>query len=275
MNAAKSQVLTISPQQHVQEVTVKSGDCLLPSASSARYLGVHLDNCLDWDTLVNYVVTTVAKKIGALWRARRSLARRSCQVYVKVVIMPDLLYGACCFSAAMREGQLKPLRTVQNRAIRCIDGSPGQPCSRCSLPVPCQRAPQAENNDHHLALYPHPHQPCARPASDSGTRHPYPPSAVKWPTTRLVSQANRSLSGDFLLLVLCCGTFSLVRSAQLPGYLSLSMHVYHTPVEGLVRVAADISALLSLPVQFSYPHAVSQIHSLAVISILFSYYVLP
>ena len=101
LNATKSQVLTISPQQHVQKVTVKSGDCLLPSASSARYLGVHLDNRLDWDTHVNYVVTKVAKKIGALWRARRSLSRRSRQVYVKAVIMPDLLYGSCCFSAAM------------------------------------------------------------------------------------------------------------------------------------------------------------------------------
>ena len=30
LNAAKSQVLTISPQQHVQEVTVKSGDCPHP-----------------------------------------------------------------------------------------------------------------------------------------------------------------------------------------------------------------------------------------------------
>ena len=124
LNATKSQVLTISPQQHVQEVTVKSGDCLLPSASSARYLGVHLDNRLDWDTHVNYVVTKVAKKIGALWRARRSLSRRSRQVYVKAVIMPDLLYGSCCFSAAMREGQLKRLQTTQNRAIRCIDGNP-------------------------------------------------------------------------------------------------------------------------------------------------------
>ena len=94
LNATKRQVLTISPQQHVQEVTVKSGDCLLPSASSARHLGVHLDNRLDWDTHVNYVVTKVAKKIGALWRARRSLSRRSRQVYVKEVIMPDLLYGS-------------------------------------------------------------------------------------------------------------------------------------------------------------------------------------
>ena len=69
-------------------------------------------------------VTKVAKKIGALWRARRSLSRRSRQVYVKAVIMPDLLYGSCCFSAAMREGQLKRLQTTQNRAIRCIDGNP-------------------------------------------------------------------------------------------------------------------------------------------------------
>ena len=97
----------------------------LPSASSARYLGVHLDNRLDWDTHVNYVVTKVAKKIGALWWARRSLSRRrSRQVYVKAVIMRDLLYGSFCLSATMREGQLKRLQTAQNRAIRCVEGNP-------------------------------------------------------------------------------------------------------------------------------------------------------
>ena len=63
LKAVKSQVLTISPRQHLQEVTVKSGDCLLPSVSSARYLGIHLDNRLDWDTHVG-VILYVLQRTG-------------------------------------------------------------------------------------------------------------------------------------------------------------------------------------------------------------------
>ena len=48
-------------------------------------------------THVNYVLTKVEKKIGALWWARRSLSRRSRQVYVKPVIMPDLLMAPAAF----------------------------------------------------------------------------------------------------------------------------------------------------------------------------------
>ena len=48
-------------------------------------------------THVNYVLTKVEKNIDALWQARRSLSRRSRQVYVKAVIMPDLLMAPAAF----------------------------------------------------------------------------------------------------------------------------------------------------------------------------------
>ena len=102
-------------------------DTSLPIVKSARYLGVFLDNRLSWDVHVSAIVTKVARKIGALWRARRCLSRSSRKIYVKAIVMPDMIYGACSFSAALRVTQLQRLQAMQNRAIRCIDGSP--PCS--------------------------------------------------------------------------------------------------------------------------------------------------
>ena len=79
------------------------------------------------DVHVSAIVTKVARKIGALWRARRCLSRSSRKIYVKAIVMPDMIYGVCSFSAALRVTQLQRLQAMQNRAIRCIDGSP--PCS--------------------------------------------------------------------------------------------------------------------------------------------------
>ena len=127
LNASKSQVMTISPQHAGPEVSIVCCDTSLPIVKSARYLGVFLDNRLSWDVHVSAIVTKVARKIRALWRARRCLSRSSRKVYVKAIVIPDMIYGACSFSAALRVTQLQRLQAMQNRAIRCIDGSP--PCS--------------------------------------------------------------------------------------------------------------------------------------------------
>ena len=119
--------MTISPQHAGPEVSIVCCDTSLPIVKSARYLGVFLDNRLSWDVHVSAIVTKAARKIGALWRARRCLSRSSRKIYVKAIVMPDMIYGACCFSAALRVTQLQRLQAMQNRAIRCIDGSP--PCS--------------------------------------------------------------------------------------------------------------------------------------------------
>ena len=64
--------------------------------------------------------------------------------------------------------------------------------AHCSLPVPCQRALQAEHIDHHLAVHPRLHQPCARPASEPGTRHP----TRLQQSNGLLNQGNRSRRGQ-------------------------------------------------------------------------------
>ena len=77
LNASKSQVMTISPQHAGPEVSIVCCDTSLPIVKSGRYLGVFLDNRLSSDVHVSAIVTKVARKIGALWRARRCLSRSS------------------------------------------------------------------------------------------------------------------------------------------------------------------------------------------------------
>ena len=65
--------------------------------------------------------------MGALWRARRCLTRKSREQYVKSVVMPDLLYGSVAFSGCLRQDQRSRLQVQQNRAVRAVFGLP--PCT--------------------------------------------------------------------------------------------------------------------------------------------------
>ena len=62
--------------------------------------------------------------MGALWRARRCLTRKSREQYVKSVVMPDLLYGSVAFSGCLRQDQRSRLQVQQNRAARAVFGLP-------------------------------------------------------------------------------------------------------------------------------------------------------
>ncbi|XP_065182692.1 uncharacterized protein LOC135813528 [Sycon ciliatum] len=94
------------------------------SSRSTTYLGVVLDSKLSWDAQVDRIVSKTTRKIGALWRARRSLSRSARRLFVQAVVIPDIVYGSNAFFPALLGRQLDRLGLLQNRAIRAIDGHP-------------------------------------------------------------------------------------------------------------------------------------------------------
>ena len=64
------------------------------------------------------------RKIGALWRSRRSLSRSARRLFVQAVVIPDIVYGSNAFFPALLGRQLDRLGPLQNRPMRAIDGHP-------------------------------------------------------------------------------------------------------------------------------------------------------
>ena len=120
LNTSKSHVLRISGQ----DITVKCRGNLLPAVPHAKYLGITIDEHVRFDEHVNNAVKKASQKVGALWRARRCLTRKSREQYVKSVVMPDLLYGSVAFSGCLRQDQRSRLQVQQNRAARAVFGLP-------------------------------------------------------------------------------------------------------------------------------------------------------
>ena len=126
--------MTFLPHRQVDNplVTVQCRGVAVPTASTTTHLGVVLDSKLSWDAQVERIVSKTTRKIGALWRARRSLSRSARRLFVQAVVIPDIVYGSNASFPALLGRQLYRLGLLQNRAIRAIDGQsathPTQPC---------------------------------------------------------------------------------------------------------------------------------------------------
>ena len=125
LNAKKSNVLVFTSNSRQQpDVVVRCRNDVLPHTTSAKYLGILIDERMAWQPQVDRCISRTARKIGSLWRARRCLTLASRRKYFLSVIMPDLIYGSSAYGSGLTHNQLNRLQVAQNRAARAVFGRP-------------------------------------------------------------------------------------------------------------------------------------------------------
>ena len=78
LNAKKSNVLVFTSSSGKQpDVVVRCRNDVLPHTTSAKYLGVLIDERMAWQPQVDRCISRTARKIRSLWRARRCLTLAS------------------------------------------------------------------------------------------------------------------------------------------------------------------------------------------------------
>ena len=102
LNAQKTQVLFVKPGggADVQE-HVRCRGQPLEATTSAKYLGVVIDNELSWQPHISHVTRKIGPVIGQLWRHGRSLSLRARQVWYVSMIQAHLFYGSNCFFSSL------------------------------------------------------------------------------------------------------------------------------------------------------------------------------
>ena len=96
----------------------------LNTVFSARLLvGVVIDNRLIWEEHISFVMCKVAKKIGALQRARRMLSPQARKLFLTPVIFPELDYCSSVFGCGVRVRDLLRLEALERRALRICAGA--------------------------------------------------------------------------------------------------------------------------------------------------------
>ena len=92
----------------------------LEQVSQCKYLGITIDDKLNWKAHISILRRKLAKTIGLLYRTRQYLNHTCRKLILNSLFISHLKYGLICYGRTF-ETNLKPLNILFNQAIRCIN----------------------------------------------------------------------------------------------------------------------------------------------------------
>ena len=91
--------------------------------NETKFLGVIIDNNLNWKSHITYISKKVAKGIGIILKARKVFNKDTLSTLYFTLVYPYLNYCIHVWGRAYNT-HLKDLFVLQNKAIRIINGVP-------------------------------------------------------------------------------------------------------------------------------------------------------
>jgi hypothetical protein len=124
LNVDKSNYMVFSRKHILTVCDVSINSTSLNRIYQTKFLGVHIDWKLSWNYHVTYVKNKIAKSIGILCKAKKTLKSDSLITLYYSFVFPYLSYcmeiwGGCCYTV------LKPLFIQQKRIIKIISSDKG------------------------------------------------------------------------------------------------------------------------------------------------------
>lgn len=99
------------------------GDNVIEQTTTYKYLGVMIDDKLNWKPQIDKMCAKLASVCGVISKVRHILDRKSLILIYNSLVESRLRYGILSWSTASNQ-QLNRLKVLQNRALRFIDFSP-------------------------------------------------------------------------------------------------------------------------------------------------------
>jgi len=129
----KFMIFSLSPRGPRQNVKMNLGGKRLEQVSTYKYLGVHMDEKLNYARHVHEAVTKAKKGIGAICRSIRKWApKETLRTAIGTIVIPALLYAAEVWYPACSKDQIKVER-MQKYATRLIENNFGKEIQYQSL----------------------------------------------------------------------------------------------------------------------------------------------
>lgn len=119
LNIEKTKYMIIGNVKEQVKSDIKINNEIIEKVKQYKYLGVIIDNKLNFKDNVTYICKKVAKKVGVMARTRRNLNFLSAVNIYKTIVSPHFDYCASILFASS-EGDIDRLQKLQNRAMRVI-----------------------------------------------------------------------------------------------------------------------------------------------------------
>jgi hypothetical protein len=117
----KSMIVTLKKKININEIKIKIDDKEIEIVSEMKYLGVFIDNKLNFNKNVDYISKKIARKYGLLCRLNKKLTPACKITLYKSLISPHIDYCSSILFSATNE-QFGKLQKLQNKIMRLIIG---------------------------------------------------------------------------------------------------------------------------------------------------------
>ena len=122
----KTQYILFIPRSKAKDEPVNfmlhMGGHIIEQTSTYKYLGIFIDEKLNWEPQIEKMCAKLASVCGILSKVRHFLDRNSLMLIYNSLVESRLRYGILSWSTAS-DHQLNRLKVLQNRALRFIDFS--------------------------------------------------------------------------------------------------------------------------------------------------------
>ncbi len=121
LNVSKSKSLLFSRNRNMvnERIIIRVGDQQLEQQDVYKYLGLYLDNRLNFDKHVEYLCNNVKQKLGTLGKIRKYLDQGTSLMLYKSLILPVIDYGDIVYMTTS-QNNLGKVQKLQNSACRII-----------------------------------------------------------------------------------------------------------------------------------------------------------
>ena len=127
INPQKSSPLIISPKSNdkapYQNLTILFDGFKINLSKSVKYkyLGVQIDDNLTFKTHINFLYSKLSRTLGVMFKVKHYLPKTYLLLLYNTLFHPHLIYCISAWSSTFST-YLNPLQTLQNKAIKLIEG---------------------------------------------------------------------------------------------------------------------------------------------------------
>jgi len=112
-------IFTKLPRDQLTALTIKIGNETIQRVEYTKFLGIQLDDKLNWHEHIKYIKNKLSSGLYALNTSKRLLEREHLIKLYYTLINPHLNYGVTLWGSS-KKSDIKQLYIMQNKAIRAI-----------------------------------------------------------------------------------------------------------------------------------------------------------
>ena len=123
LNLKKTQYMIFTRKKSISEkINIKIDNQNISETKSSKFLGVYIDNSLNWKKHICYIAGKISRGIGIILKSRKYLNKESLLTLYYCFIYPFLIYCNHVWGNTYKTN-LSKLQILQNQVLRIITGS--------------------------------------------------------------------------------------------------------------------------------------------------------